>query len=128
LRLLLDTHSLLWWLFDDPKLSGVARAAIADPDNEVLVSAASAWEISTKHRLGKLPEAGDVPAKLTAYVRKAGFAPILISLEHALEAGSLPGPHRDPFDRMLIAQARMERLSVATRDPVFRKYGVSVVW
>jgi PIN domain nuclease of toxin-antitoxin system len=125
---LLDTHALLWWLFDDPKLSVAARAAIADPDNEVLVSAASAWEIATKARLGKLPEAGDVPTELPSYLRKSRFAVLPITAEHALAAGHLPGPHRDPFDRMLIAQARLEQVPVVTVDPVFGGYAVPVVW
>ncbi len=128
MRLLLDTHALLWWLFDDPRLSETGRSAIADPDNEILVSAASGWEISTKHRLGKLPEAGDVPTELPRYLRKARFGVLPVGLGHALAAGALQGPHRDPFDRMLIAQARIEGLSVVTVDPVFRDYAASVVW
>lgn len=127
-KVLLDTHALLWWLFDDPRLPDVARAAISDPENRVLVSAASAWEISTKHRLGKLPEAGDVASGLARYVRRARFSELAVGLEHALAAGALPGPHRDPFDRMLIAQARNEDLAVVTVDPVFRDYGVRVIW
>jgi len=125
---LLDTHALLWWLFDDPKLSAPARAAIAAPESRVLVSAASGWEIATKHRLGKLPEAGDVPQELAAYVRRARFVVLDVTLEHALAAGALPGPHRDPFDRMLMAQARLEGVPVVTRDPAFREYGVPVLW
>ena len=117
-RLLLDTHALLWWLFD-PKLSSAARLAIANPQNQILVSAASAWEITTKHRLG-LPEAGDVPVHLPRYLNRARFAVLNISLEHAIAAGALPGPHKDPFDRMLVAQARIEDLAVATTDQVFR--------
>ena len=128
IRLLLDTHTLLWWLFDDPKLSAAARSAIVDPQNEVLVSAASAWEIATKHRLGRLPEAGDVPLRLPHYLNRARFAVLNISLEHAMAAGGLPGPHQDPFDRMLVAQARVEDLAVATADQVFRDYGVAVIW
>lgn len=128
MRLLLDTHALLWWLFDDPHLSTPARAAIADPDNGILVSAASGWEIATKHRLGKLPEAGDVPTALPRYLRQARFSELPVRLDHALAAGGLPGPHRDPFDRMLIAQSRIEDLSVVTVDGVFRDYGVSVIW
>jgi PIN domain nuclease of toxin-antitoxin system len=128
LRLLLDTHALLWWLFDDPRLSGVARAAIAEPGNAVLVSAASGWEIATKHRLGKLPQAGDVSTDLLRYVRRARFQVLPVGLEHAMLAGSLPGPHRDPFDRMLIAQSRIEDLEVVTIDPVFREHGVRVIW
>lgn len=128
MRILLDTHALLWWLFDDPRLSETSRKAIADPDNEIIVSAASGWEIATKHRIGKLPEAGDVPTALPRYLRKARFIVLPVSLEHALTAGTLPGPHRDPFDRMLIAQTRLEGLSVVTVDPVFRDYAVAVVW
>ena len=128
MRLLLDTHTLLWWLFDDPKLSVAARSAIVSPANEIVVSAASAWEIATKHRLGRLPEAGDVAARLPHYLRRAGFAVLNISLEHAMAAGALPGPHRDPFDRMLVAQARLEDLAVATIDRVFRDYDIAVIW
>lgn len=127
-RLLLDTHTLLWWLFDDGRLSAGAREAIADPERAVLVSSASAWEVATKYRLGKLPEAGDVPIRLAHYLRKAGFDTIGISVDHALAAVSLPGPHRDPFDRMLVAQARIEQLAVVTTDAVFQEYEVDVVW
>jgi PIN domain nuclease of toxin-antitoxin system len=128
MRLLLDTHALLWWLFDDPKLSATARAAIADTSNIVLVSAASAWEITTKHRKGRLPDAGDVPQRLTAYLAKARFAPLAITVEHAMAAGALPGPHGDPFDRMLMAQAMAEDMPIVTTDRVFRDYGARVIW
>jgi PIN domain nuclease of toxin-antitoxin system len=128
MRYLLDTHALLWWLFDDPKLSSRAREAISEPGNEILVSAASAWEISTKHRLGRLPEAGDVAQRLHMYVRQARFTELRISIEQAQVAGDLPGPHRDPFDRMLIAQARLLTVPVVTVDPVFRDYGAAVLW
>jgi PIN domain nuclease of toxin-antitoxin system len=127
-RLLLDTHTLLWWLFDDPKLSSAARSAIAAPSNQIMVSVASAWEITTKHRLGRLPEAGDVAVRLPHYVRRARFTVLHISLDHAMAAGALPGPHKDPFDRMLVAQARIEDLAVATADRVFRDYGVAMIW
>ena len=128
MKLLLDTHALLWWLFDDPQLSSAARESISNPQNAVFVSAASGWEIATKHRLGKLPEAGDVPEKLPRYLRKARFSELSVRMEHALAAGALPGPHRDPFDRMLIAQSRIESMPVVTIDPVFRDYGVNVIW
>ena len=128
MRCLLDTHALLWWLFDDPQLSAQAGEVIAEPENEILVSAASAWEISTKHRLGKLPEAGDVAQRLPTYVRKARFTELRISIDHAQAAGGLPGPHRDPFDRMLIAQSKLLAIPVVTIDPVFRDYGVIVIW
>jgi PIN domain nuclease of toxin-antitoxin system len=128
MRLLLDTHALLWWLFDDPRLSASAREAIRNLDNSVLASSASAWEIATKHRIGRLPEAGEAVRRLPGLLRKARIEPLPISMEHALAAGKLPGPHRDPFDRMLIAQARIERLPVVTLDPVFKSYRVKVVW
>jgi len=127
-KLLLDTHALLWWLFDDPKLSNTATTTIADPENDILVSAASAWEISTKHRVGKLPEAGDVVTRLPKYIREARFLPLEITIDHALAAGRLPGPHRDPFDRMLIAQAHIENLPIVTNDKVFEDYSSSVIW
>jgi len=128
MRLLLDTHALLWWIFDDPKLSAPARAAIADAGNAVLVSAASAWEIATKHRKGKLPEAGDVPRRLPEYIAKARFAPLPVSIEHAMAAGALPGPHNDPFDRMLIAQAMSENIPIVTIERLFKDYGAQVIW
>lgn len=128
MKLLLDTHALLWWLFDDPKLSAAARGQIAEPGNVVHVSAASAMEIATKHRKGKLPEAGDVPRRLLDYIGKARFVPLPITVEHALAAGRLPGPHNDPFDRLLIAQAAADDLPVVTIDPVFREYGARVIW
>ena len=128
MNLLLDTHTLLWWLYDDPKLSAKARVTIEKPEQRILVSSASAWEITTKVRIGKLPEIGDVAEKLSAYLRRERFEALPISLEHALAAGALPGPHKDPFDRMLIAQARMEKLRVVSIDPVFEHYGVPALW
>ena len=128
MKALLDTHALLWWLFDDPKLSSTARDLIAGAENEILVSAASAWEISTKYRIGKLPEAGDIVRALPMYMRKARFTELGVSVDAGLLAGNLPGPHKDPFDRMLIAQARLNSLPILTIDPVFREYGVAVLW
>lgn len=128
MKALLDTHALLWWLFDDPHLSTTARDFIANAENEILVSAASAWEIATKHRIGKLPEAEDIARLLPMYLRQARFGELSVSVDDGLLAGSLPGPHKDPFDRMLIAQARLRSLSVLSIDPVFREYGVTVLW
>ena len=128
MKALLDTHALLWWLFDDPHLSITARDCIANAENEILVSAASAWEIATKHRIGKLPEAGDIVRLLPMYLRQARFAELSVTVDDGLLVGSLPGPHKDPFDRMLIAQARLRSLPVLSIDPVFREYGVTVVW
>ena len=128
LPLLLDTHALLWWLLDSPELSLTARQAIADPERRVLVSAASAWELATKFRIGKLPRAEDIVVNLPQYLRKQRFELLPVSLAHALAAGQWPGPHRDPFDRMLMAQAQIEQALLVTVDPVFGEYGVAVVW
>lgn len=128
MTLLLDTHALLWWVMADPRLSATARERIRDPQNTVLVSSASGWEITTKHRLGKLEFRDWDPMTLPAVLRKDRMETLAVSLEHALRAGSLQGPHRDPFDRMLIAQSRIEGLPIVTRDPVFQAYGVNVIW
>src|SRR5262245_38124027 len=113
-RLLLDTHVLIWWAIDDPRLSRRVRQLI-DEAKEVLVSAASAWEIATKVRLGRLQWEATA-GKVADYIRGQGFTPLAIQLEHAERAGSLPGVHRDPFDRMLIAQALAEAVPIATSD------------
>ncbi|MBI2311789.1 MAG: type II toxin-antitoxin system VapC family toxin [Betaproteobacteria bacterium] len=128
MKLLVDTHALLWWLFDDPKLSRRARTAIGNPENSVFCSSASAWEIATKHRLGKLPEAEEAVMHLPALLRAARMEVLPISVEHALAAGSLGGAHKDPFDRMLIAQAQLERMPIVTSDPAFRKFRIEILW
>jgi PIN domain nuclease of toxin-antitoxin system len=127
-RLLLDTHALLWWLDGDASLSQTARDAIADNANEIFLSAASAWEITTKHRLGKLPGAAAVAADVAACVVGQGFLELPISLTHGQKAGSLPGPHRDPFDRMLIAQAMLEDLTLVSNEPALDAYGARRLW
>jgi len=127
-RFLLDTHVLLWWLFDDPKLSHIAHSVIQAPDNMILVSSASGWEIATKYRMGKLPHAGEVAHNLPSLLRKSRMDVLSITMEHALAAGMLPGPHRDPFDRMLIAQGEIEGLPIVTSDPAFKQYPVELVW
>lgn len=126
--LLLDTHALLWWLFDDPNLSSTARELIADPLNGILVSSASAWEISTKHRLGKLPSAGALVQDIAGWVRRAGFTELPVSIAHAQRAGSWLQAHRDPFDRMLAAQATIENVQLLSCDAELRPFGVSLVW
>jgi PIN domain nuclease of toxin-antitoxin system len=128
MRLLLDTHALLWWLAGDAALSNAARDAIAHGGNEVLVSAASAWEIATKHRIGKLPGAAAIVADLDGTVLAQGFGRLPISLRHGQIAGSLPGPHRDPFDRMLMAQAMAEMLVLVSNEAAFTVYGVATLW
>lgn len=128
MRLLLDTHALLWWLAGDARrLSRRARAAIADEGNVVHVSAASAWEISTKQRLGKL-DAGVLVGRFTGTIADQAFVPLPISLDHAERAGSLPGTHRDPFDRMLIAQAQAENLVLVSNETVFDAFGIQRRW
>jgi PIN domain nuclease of toxin-antitoxin system len=128
MRALLDTHALLWWLDGDRRLSRRARAVIANERNSVLVSAASAWEIATKARLGRLPGALDVAGDLPGILSGQGFEGLDITVAHGQRAGNLPGPHRDPFDRMLIAQAQAESLTVVTNEVVFAAYGVRCVW
>ena len=128
MRLLLDTHTLLWWLFDDPQLSAKARALIADPGNTVLVSTASAWEVAIKHRIGKLPEAGEAVRRFASLIREARMEALPIGIEHALQAGSFSMAHRDPFDRMLAAQSLIEGVPLVTQDPAFGAFGVETVW
>lgn len=123
MNLLVDTHVLLWWLADDPRLSATARSAIADPANLVAVSAATVWEVSIKQALGKLDAPGDLPTVL----RDGAFDPLPITVDHALLAGSLPAHHRDPFDRMLVAQAMIEDLVLVTHDEELRPYDVSLL-
>jgi PIN domain nuclease of toxin-antitoxin system len=127
-RLLLDTHALLWWLAGDASLSNAAREAIAEEANAVFVSAATAWEISTKHRLGKLPGATALAAGISEAVISQGFGELPITIRHAQAAGALPGPHRDPFDRMLIAQANLEMMTLVSMETVFERYGVHRLW
>lgn len=127
MQLLLDTHALLWWLAGDPHLPLAARKAIGDAENAIFVSAASAWEISTKHRLGKL-DASALVGKLGTVLASQSFETLDITLDHAERAGSLPGAHRDPFDRMLIAQAQAENLTLVSNETVFDAYGVARLW
>jgi PIN domain nuclease of toxin-antitoxin system len=126
MRLLLDTHALIWWLADRPRLSRTARSAIADPDNTVLASAATGYEIANKQRLGKL--SGRLAQDLPSALREARIPVLGLSLEHTIAAGLLPGPHRDPWDRLIMAQALAEDLKVVTIDPVFGDYAVPVWW
>lgn len=128
MRVLLDTHTLLWWLDGDARLSKRARAAIGDERTVCMVSAASAWEITTKARLGKLPGALEVAADISGCLRSQQFTPLDITIDHAQRAGGLPGEHRDPFDRMLIAQAAAENLPIVSNDEVFDRYGVVRIW
>lgn len=128
MRLLLDTHALIWWMTNDSQLGPAARRAISDPATQVFVSAASAWEIATKYRLGKLPSMASVVHTLEVDVAKQGFDTLPIAFSHAQRAGLLAGEHRDPFDRMLIAQALTEGMPLATDETLFEQFGVARIW
>jgi len=127
-RLLLDTHTLLWWLGGDEALSGAAQAAIGELGNDIFVSAASAWEIATKHRIGKLPGTASIVSDLSRTVAEQGFSELSIGLRHGQVAGSLAGAHRDPFDRMLIAQALLENLVLVSNELAFDAFGIVRLW
>ncbi|HEY0383592.1 MAG TPA: type II toxin-antitoxin system VapC family toxin [Candidatus Elarobacter sp.] len=127
MRLLLDTHAFLWAASDRDQLHASARAAIEDSTNEVLVSAGVAWEISIKVGLGKLTVPADPAVWFPARVRSLGFQALDISAAHAIAVGGLPDVHRDPFDRIMIAQAQIEGLTFVTRDPEKQKYPINVL-
>lgn len=124
---LIDTHILLWWLFDDPKLHTDCREIIRNPNHRIIVSSASAWEIATKYRMGKLPEAKQLVEQYLQILHQANFIELAITTAHALRAGSLPIAHRDPFDRMIMAQAELESLLVITYDKAFQTGLIQVI-
>ena len=128
MRILLDTHAFLWWLQGSPRLSPTARTAIDDAGNVILVSAASAWEITTKYRLGKLPGAAVVASDVSGVIADQGFDELPITVDDAARAGALPSPHGDPFDRMLAAQALSRRLTLVSVDQVLDGFGVARLW
>ena len=128
MRVLLDTHAFLWWIEDSPHLSANAHRVIADEANEIMVSAASAWEIATKYRLGKLPKAEAVATNVAGCIADEGFEALAIGVADAERAGRLPGHHRDPFDRMLIAQALRHELAIVSVDATLDRYGVNRLW
>jgi PIN domain nuclease of toxin-antitoxin system len=128
LRLLLDTHALIWWTIDFPRLPQRARAAIAEPENEVFVSAVSALEVATKHRLGKLPQAGRLAISFETEVAVEGFLELPVSIRHGRLAGSLSLSHKDPFDRLLIAQSILEDMVLVSNETVFDDAGVARLW
>ena len=128
MRLLLDTHALIWWLAGNERLTPRARDAIVAPGVVIFASAASAWEITTKHRLGKLPIAAGFAKKLSAAVASQEFRELPITFAHAEFAGSLAGKHGDPFDRMLIAQSLNEELTLVSNERLFDSFGVSRLW
>jgi len=123
MRILLDTHFVLWWLADDPDLGEQARDLIAAPENLIFYSAASIWEIRIKHALGKL----ELPDEFSDALGRQAFEPLAVTVDHAHAIQDLPQLHRDPFDRLLIAQARCERLTILTRDGIIGQYDVATV-
>lgn len=127
MRLLLDTHTLLWWWKAQQNLSAAALAAILDPDNEIVVSTVCAWEIATKERLGKLGIPG-VTANYARLIVVDGFAELAITPAHGLRAGSYTMPHGDPFDRMLAAQSELEAAPLISRDPALAQFPCTVIW
>jgi PIN domain nuclease of toxin-antitoxin system len=126
-RVLLDTHALVWWVEGREKLSTTARETIEDADAVVLVSAASAWELAIKTRLGKF-KSRELAEALDEQIVEEGFVPLSISIEHALRAGAFDSPHKDPFDRMLVAQAQLEDVSVISKDTAFDGFAVRRIW
>ena len=127
MRALLDTHTLLWWLSDDRALTRTARSVIADTGNALFVSAASAWEIATKVRLKKL-QASELVEDFYGHMERDGFQSLSISMEHGIRAGLLPGPLKDPFDRMFIAQSQAENLPIISNETAFEAYGIRRIW
>ncbi|MTJ50865.1 type II toxin-antitoxin system VapC family toxin [Dolichospermum sp. UHCC 0259] len=124
---LIDTHIMLWWFFDDPKLDTECRNIICNPDHLIFVSSVSAWEIATKYRIGKLPEAKQIVEEYSQILHRARFVELPMTSAHALRAGSLPIAHRDPFDRMIMAQAELESLPVITYDTAFQTGLIQVI-
>lgn len=128
MRILLDTSAFLWWITDaGAALTDTARSAIADPDNRIFVSAASAWEIAVKAERGRLT-IDDPERAVPVLIDRYGFESLPIELGHALRAGALPSLHRDPFDRVLIAQGQIERMPIVTPDNAVRRYEVETIW
>ena len=127
-RLLLDTHALLWWWADEASLTSNVRETILDSEVTVFVSAASAWEAATKVRLGRLPRHEGIVSRFDELTRADAFRHLPLTHRHGLRAGSYPNEHRDPFDRMLAAQAELESLTLVTRDEAFQDFPVQVLW
>lgn len=128
MKALLDTHTFLWWITEDPRLSSRAREIISDGENILYLSAASCWEMAIKARLGKL----EMPANITSFITDQmainAITPLAVEISHALHVYTLPNHHRDPFDRLLVAQAQIENLPILTADPQIARYAVKIIW
>jgi len=128
MRALLDTHAFLWWVIDSPELSQSARSVIGDSTNELYLSAASGWEIEIKTKLGRLEIAGDPEKLIPEQMVLNAISGLPVQMSHALHVFQLPDLHRDPFDRILIAQARLEEIPIITRDSAISQYDVEIIW
>jgi PIN domain nuclease of toxin-antitoxin system len=128
MKALLDTHVFLWWINDDPRLSDAARELIGNGENALFLSAASGWEIATKMRLGRLEVQGDPEQFIFEQLALNDITVLPISMSHALRTTALPDHHRDPFDRMLVAQSQIEQLPIVTTDPLITRYAVEAIW
>lgn len=128
MKYLCDTHTFLWWIFDDSRLSRRSRTLIAAAENELFLSAASGWEIATKYRIGKLPDANVLLQDLTGWMDKSRFRELPISMAHAERAGSWKVDHRDPFDRMIAAQSHIQNMPVIGNDSALEWFGIELVW
>ena len=128
MKVLLDTHTFLWWIANDSQLSERARTVIEDANHQLFLSAASGWEIAIKTRIGKLKLADDLQGFVSEQLRINAIQVLPIQMAHALHVTTLPDHHRDPFDRMLVAQSQLEQLPILTIDPQIAKYSVTVIW
>ena len=128
MKLLLDTHALAWWVFGDERIPASVRALIAEPSNTVFVSVVSAFECATKHRIGKWPQAAVLVRSFVEIVTREDFQLLDVSVHHALRAGALRAEHRDPFDRLLAAQAEVDNLGFITADPKFGQFNTTTIW
>lgn len=128
MQLLLDTHTFLWWTADDPQLSSAARAAIANAANDVFISAVSGWEMAIKARLGRLPLPEPPDSFMARMIGRHALSVLPVTMRHALHVFHLPEHHSDPFDRLLVAQANLESMTLITNDAAIRRYSVSTLW
>ena len=128
MKVLLDTHAFLWWITDDPRISSRARDVVQDAENELYLSAASGWEIAIKTQLGRLRLPGESDVYLARQMSVNAIQPLAITMRHSLFVYGLPDIHKDPFDRMIIAQSILEEMPLLTKDGNIPKYGIQVIW